>query len=191
MARPKSDRKRLDLLIAASRVIDAEGLGASTASIAKEAGVAGGTLFTYFATKADLLNALYVELKREMAKAALEGVSSSSDPKGQFRRIWTNWTRWAIAYRERRRTLALLATCDEVSPESRKLAADAMEPIGTLLERIKEVGPANNVSFEFIAAITDSIAGTTMDFMVNDPQNAETHCAAGFASLWRVLGGSD
>jgi AcrR family transcriptional regulator len=37
---------------AAIRVIASEGLGAPTATIAKEAGVSNGSLFTYFETKA-------------------------------------------------------------------------------------------------------------------------------------------
>jgi AcrR family transcriptional regulator len=63
MARPKSDDKRSAIVSAAIRVIAGEGLGAATATIAKEAGVSNGSLFTYFETKADLLNRLYVELK--------------------------------------------------------------------------------------------------------------------------------
>ena len=55
---------------AAIRVIASQGLGAPTATIAKEAGISNGSLFTYFETKADLLNHLYVELKTEMAAAA-------------------------------------------------------------------------------------------------------------------------
>ncbi len=55
MARPKSDDKRSAIVSAAIRVIAGQGLGAATATIAKEAGVSNGSLFTYFETKADLL----------------------------------------------------------------------------------------------------------------------------------------
>lgn len=74
MERPKSDDKRSTILEAATRVIATQGLGASTASIAKEAGVASGTLFVYFATKSDLINQLYLELKTEMASGAVGGL---------------------------------------------------------------------------------------------------------------------
>jgi AcrR family transcriptional regulator len=43
-------------MTAATRVIAAQGLSAPTAVIAREAGVANGSLFTYFETKADLIN---------------------------------------------------------------------------------------------------------------------------------------
>jgi AcrR family transcriptional regulator len=41
--------------------------GTATAKIAKEAGVANGTLFQYFATKEDLIIALFISIKEEMA----------------------------------------------------------------------------------------------------------------------------
>ena len=74
MPRPRSDDKRAAIMSAATRVIAAQGLGAATATIAREAGVSNGSLFTYFDTKADLLNQLYLELKTDMAAAALFGV---------------------------------------------------------------------------------------------------------------------
>ena len=63
MPRPRSDEKRSAILAAATRVIVAEGLSAPTMGIAKEAGIANGSLFTYFETKADLFNQLYLEIK--------------------------------------------------------------------------------------------------------------------------------
>jgi NAD(P)-dependent dehydrogenase (short-subunit alcohol dehydrogenase family) len=83
-------------MAAATRVIVTQGLSAPTATIAKEAGVSNGSLFTYFETKADMFNQLYLELMNSMAEA-------------------------------------------------------------------------------------------TMDFMVQDPANADKHCKAGFEALWRVL----
>lgn len=51
MARPKSEDKKQALLEAATQAIAQSGIAASTAVIARNAGVAEGTLFRYFATK--------------------------------------------------------------------------------------------------------------------------------------------
>ena len=66
MARVRSPEKRSAILQAAVREIAENGLAAPTAQIAKRAGVAAGTLFTYFASKEALLNQLYLELKGEV-----------------------------------------------------------------------------------------------------------------------------
>jgi|GraSoi2013_100cm_1033763.scaffolds.fasta_scaffold104262_2 AcrR family transcriptional regulator len=69
MARPRSEDKRNAIIAAATRVIVTQGLSAPTALIAQEAGVSNGSLFTYFETKTDLFNQLYLELKAGMASA--------------------------------------------------------------------------------------------------------------------------
>jgi AcrR family transcriptional regulator len=51
MARVRSPEKRPAILRAAVREIAKVGLGAPTAKIARRAGVAAGTFFTYFRTR--------------------------------------------------------------------------------------------------------------------------------------------
>ena len=95
MARPLSEDRRTAILTAATRVIASDGLGASTAAIAKEARVSNGSLFVYFETKAALLNELYVALKTEMAATASAGLSAESEPREQVGHMWTRWLGWA------------------------------------------------------------------------------------------------
>jgi AcrR family transcriptional regulator len=71
MARPLSEDKRTAILEAATEVVATLGLSAPTAKIAKGAGVAEGTLFTYFANKDELLNRLYQELKMDLRDAMM------------------------------------------------------------------------------------------------------------------------
>ena len=69
MARPKSDDKRQAIIAAAIQVFAENGLSATpTSAISKAAGVAEGTLFTYFSTKNELINALYRSFKVELAE---------------------------------------------------------------------------------------------------------------------------
>ncbi len=62
-----------------------------------------------------------------------------------------------------------------------------MAGIAELMERSRASGPLRDVPMAFVAALMNSMAEATMDFMVNDPANAETHCKTGFDALWRVL----
>jgi AcrR family transcriptional regulator len=66
MARARSPEKRQAILQAAVREIAEAGLGASTGRIARSAGLAEGTMFTYFSSKDNLLNELYIELKTDV-----------------------------------------------------------------------------------------------------------------------------
>src|SRR5580698_2013431 len=103
MARPRSDDRRSAIMSAAARVIAAQGLGAPTAVIAQEAGVANGSLFTYFETKADLFNQLYLELKAELAFVSLKGLPATADIRKQMFHMWSRSMDWAMANPEKRR----------------------------------------------------------------------------------------
>jgi AcrR family transcriptional regulator len=187
MARPKSENKRQSILAAAVRVIAAQGLAAPTAAIAKEAGVANGSLFNYFATKAELFNQLYLELKAEAFEVSMGGMAADADLRTQTFHLWSRWMKWAAAGPEKRKAFAQLCVADEITPETRALAGAAMAPIITLVERIRAGGVLAEQPLPFVFAILESLSGATMDFMIADPERADAHCKAGFEALWRAV----
>jgi AcrR family transcriptional regulator len=187
MPRPKSDDKRAAIMSAATRVIAAQGLGAATATIAKEAGVSNGSLFTYFDTKADLLNQLYLELKTDMGAAALGGLPADGDPREQMLHMWSRWLRWATAYPEKRRALAQLDVSDEITAPIHQAASRAMTGVARLLEHTRENGPMRDAPLAYVVALANAVAEATIDFIVEDPGNADAHSTAGFDALWRMI----
>jgi AcrR family transcriptional regulator len=188
MARRKSEDKRDALIAAATRVIAAQGLSAPTAVIAREAGVSNGSLFTYFDTKADLFNQLYLELKTGMATASLEGLPVKAPLREQFSRMWSNWMRWTMSNPGKRRALALLSVSDDIAQETRAASHQAMADVAEMLELARARGPMRDAPMGFVLAIMNSLAEATMDYMVNDPANADEHSRAGFDALCRMLG---
>lgn len=187
MARPKSDEKRNAIFEAATRVIVTQGLSAPTAGIAKEAGIANGSLFTYFETKADLFNHLYLELKAEMAFVATKNLPEGAELREQFFHLWQNWMNWAVARPEKRRALVQLGVSDEITPETRAAAHKTMARIAELMERSRASGPMREAPMGFVAALMNSVAEATMDYMVQDARNGKKHCKAVFKALWRMM----
>jgi AcrR family transcriptional regulator len=170
------------------RVIVSQGLSAPTAVIAKEAGVANGTLFTYFATKADLLNELYLDLKSGMASAALKGFSPDGESRKQYLHVWSNWMGWAVSPPKKRRALAMLGVSDEITGKSRAAGHKTMAPMRELLERIHANGPMRDAPMGLFMAMMNSVAEATMDYMVQDKAHAAKHCRVGFEAVWRMIG---
>ncbi len=187
MARPKSDDKRQAIMAAAVRVIAAQGPGAPTAAIAKEAGVANGSLFNYFATKAELYNQLYLDLKAEAFRVAMDEMPAEADLRTQTFHLWSRWMNWAASSPEKRKAFAQICVADDISPESRAQAGAAMAPIVALIERVRAGGVLAGQPLPFVFAILESLSGATMDFMIADPEHAQTHCKAGFEALWRAI----
>jgi AcrR family transcriptional regulator len=187
MPRPRSDDKRAAIMSAAARVIAAQGLGAATAAIAKEAGVSNGSLFTYFDTKADLLNQLYLELKKDMAAAALGGLPAEADVREQMRHMSSGWLRWATSHQEKRRALAQLEVSDEITASTHRAASQAMTGVAEILERSRENGPMRDAPLAFVVAMAGALADTMIDAIIADPGNADVYSETGFDALWRMI----
>ena len=70
--------------------------GTPTSLIAKESGVAVGTLFHHFASKEELINSAYVTAKSHMASSLKAGIDGESTIEGKAQRLWGNLIRWGV-----------------------------------------------------------------------------------------------
>jgi AcrR family transcriptional regulator len=124
VARPKSEDKRNGILEAATRLFAERGLTAApTSEISKQASVAEGTLFTYFQTKDDLINALYREIKLELADAMMSDFPRKKKVGTRLRHVWDRWVNWGAANPKQRKVLAQLTVSEALTKESRDAAA--------------------------------------------------------------------
>ncbi len=187
MPRPRSDEKRTALLEAATRIIVTHGLSAPTAGIAKEAGIPNGSLFTYFETKTELLNQLYLELKGEMAATALKGLPARAEPRERMFHTWRNWTNWAVTFPEKRQVLAQLSVSGEITAESRAAGRKMMADLAELADQSRATGAMRNAPLGFVLSIMNSVAEATMDCMTQDAANAKKRCKEGFDAVWRMV----
>ena len=105
MARLKSEDKRNFILSAATEVFAERGLAAPTAAITAVAGVAEGTLFTYFRTKDELVNALYREIKLELADAMMSGFPRKASVRHRLQHVWNRYVEWGIANEKQHKVL--------------------------------------------------------------------------------------
>jgi len=187
MARPKSDDKRNAILAAATQVVADQGLGAPTATIAKLAGVAEGTLFTYFATKDELLNRLYLELKAELSEAMLPPEGKSSDARTRLRLGWQRYVRWGVSHPHKRKVLAQLGVSDRITEQSKATGQRAFTEINEMLQESISSGALRERPAAFVGAIMGSLAETTMDFMARDPAHADDYETSGFEAFWNAI----
>jgi len=189
MARSRNPAHRRDLLAAATRVFGAQGLGASTASIAEAAGVSTGTLFVHFDTKSALVNALYVELKSEMARVATEGVPLGAPPREQLRHMWDRWVAWCATQPEKRRALAHLGVAEDLTEDTRAATRQAYADIAALVRAIVESGPMHDAPLGFALALMSSITDATIDDLLQSPDPTGIRSALAFDAMWRALAG--
>ncbi len=177
MARPLSEEKRNSILSAATQVVAALGISAPTSRIAKEAGVAEGTIFTYFSNKDVLLNQLYLELKKEVAMELIANFPPGKELSEKVQHVWMTYVYWAVRNRDKRKAMQQLSVSNYISDETRQLTHEFLTEIDSMLQELSDY--EKQVSPEFITAVMTSFSETTVDFMMQYPTKADEYAETG------------
>ncbi|WP_253824986.1 TetR/AcrR family transcriptional regulator, partial [Vibrio chagasii] len=94
--------KRQQILSAAEKLIAEVGFqGLSMQKLAKEAGVAAGTIYRYFDDKDHLIDDVRVLVTQRVADAVQDGVNDSDPIKQRYRTMWLNICKLATVSPER------------------------------------------------------------------------------------------
>jgi AcrR family transcriptional regulator len=185
MARPKSDDKRHALLDAAEWIFAERGLAAApTSAISKQAGVAEGTLFTYFKTKDDLVNALYRAIKLDLAEALLAGFPRKGPVRDRLEYVWNAFVDWGVGNPRRLNVLDQLSVSDTISEESKAVGYEPFAEIEALARSSIQARILQDLPVDFIAANMKCLAETTMNFMAVRPEEADQYRKWGFQTFW-------
>jgi AcrR family transcriptional regulator len=186
VARPLSEDRRAALLEAATEVFAKHGLAASTALISKTAGVSEGSLFTYFKTKDDLINALYREIRLDLAASVLEGFPRKAGIRDRLQHVWTRYVSWGVANPLAHKTLRLVtmssAIGSEVRAESGALFAEVERLQQDAVDQRRLQLPPGMAS-QALKALSEM----TMDLIDKEPKRKNEYIAIGFQMLWGAL----
>jgi AcrR family transcriptional regulator len=187
MARVKSPEKRTAILRAAVHEIARAGLGAPTARIARRAGVAAGTLFTYFPNKEELLNELYVELKGEVYTRINTNFPHKGSLERRARHIWSSVLDWAIEFPEKRKVSAQLNVSDLITPETRARTGAQRGTVDETLSELGIRGALRGLPAGFATATMSAMQEATMEFIAKQPKQREELIERAFQVFWRAL----
>lgn len=187
MARPRDPEKRKAILEAAVAEIAEAGLGAATAKIAKRAGLAEGTLFTYFATKDELLNELYVELKLELYALVNEEFPHKASVEQRAWHVWSCSLQWSIDAPLRRKVSVQLNLSDAVTVETRERTAGERGTIDTIFAAIDARESMRGMPKGFGSAMMGAMQEATMDLVARHPRQRKALVERGFALYWRAV----
>jgi len=93
---------KVDAILAAALALFVERgyHGTAVPSIAEHAGVAAGTIYHHFASKEELVNAVFRRWKERIAHEVHAGFPASAPPREQFRAIWNQMAQFALANRD-------------------------------------------------------------------------------------------
>jgi AcrR family transcriptional regulator len=186
VTRPKSEDKRNAILDAATGLFAERGLAAApTSEISKRAGIAEGTLFTYFETKDDLINSLYRELKLELADAMMSDFPRKKNVRTRLRHVWDRYVNWGIANPKQRKVLAQLTVSEVVTKESRDAGSTPFVELQTMIrDAIEQRVFRNDLPVELISKSLAALVEATIDLTVTNPSKANKYRDSGFQMFW-------
>ena len=186
MARARSPEKRSAILSAAVEEIAEAGLAAPTAKIAKRAGVAEGTLFTYFATKEELLNQLYLHLKTEGYARINTGYPHTASLKRRLWHVWSSYLDWAIEFPNKRKVSVQLNVSDMLTAGTRAKAAAERALVDSTLGELERRGTLRDLPPRFAAAMMSAMQEATMEFAARQPKQRQKLIENAFELFWQA-----
>jgi AcrR family transcriptional regulator len=186
VARPKSEDRRNAILDAATRLFAERGLTAApTSEISKQAGVAEGTLFTYFETKDHLINALYRKIKLELADAMMSDFPRKKNVRTKLRHVWDRYLGWGIANPKQRKVLAQLQVAEVLTEESRNAGSAPFVEFQIMIRGAMEQRVfRNDAPVELISRSLAALVEAMIDLTVSNPSKARQYRDSGFQMFW-------
>jgi AcrR family transcriptional regulator len=190
MSRPRSEEKRQAILDAALRVFAERGIAhAPTWAISKAAGVAEGSLFTYFGSKDELIAELYRELRQDFSRH-LDGLPDEEDARTRLKFIWDKYLELGRTHPERLKVLSQLRASGTLFKENEE-PTFAFREILRATHEVTKGKELHGAPPEYLVLIMRAHAEMTMEFINAHPESAEMCRETGFRILWNGLTASE
>jgi AcrR family transcriptional regulator len=185
----ESDKQKRILEAALDLFTDLGFHGASTASIAEKAGVAVGTLFHYFATKEDLINALYLEIKIRMRSRLLLGLDQVESLRERFEILWLNSVRWSMDRPREIHFFRLFGVSPNISQSTRQKGMQHFSFLIDLIEQGKQQGLLKNLSSDLMIDLIMSGLNAVQEHFLQFPERFKdtAYRASLFQTSWDTI----
>ncbi|GLS89515.1 TetR family transcriptional regulator [Psychromonas marina] len=191
---PKKDKKQALLDSALALFVDQGFHATSTASIAKKAGVATGTLFHHFASKDALLNHLFMAVKLEFAEDISQGIltrgQTGKDLKSDAEHLWQHAIDWALQNPIKQRFFLQYSMSSEVDATIREQAMNSvLHFVVVLIEKGQQQGIIADFPIPLMLANCHGQYLAAIRYFTDHPQWGDdvSQRQASFELFWRSM----
>jgi TetR/AcrR family transcriptional regulator, repressor of fatR-cypB operon len=131
--------KRTAILDAALELFVERGYhGTAVPAVAERAGVGAGTIYRYFKSKEDLVNALYRDWKQALATQVILRIAPDAPPREQFHQMWAGLGAFAKKYPKVFSFLELHHHASYLDEESRTVESRVLDLATAFVARMQE-----------------------------------------------------
>lgn len=160
-----------------------------TSQIAKEAGVAVGTLFHHFATKEDLVNALFLSCKQDWVAALAPAVEHVQDLRGGVQDIFFRSLDWAVRNPDKFRFIVQYHQSVHIRAGTLEAARQQFEPLLMILTRNTPPGRWKPLPLDLLVLIAWNLIATLSQQAIEHPEMMKEPLfrETAFTVLWDAL----
>ena len=184
--KPKDDEKFKAIADATFALVEQTGLsGLTMAAIARQAGLATGTLYVYFKSKEELVNALYAQAKTATAARVMQGDTPGAPFRSRFQNMWRNLLKNRLTHSAEVVFQEQYYNSPWFSEANRDLSARLFKDWIDLIEKaraqqiLKDV-PTMLLASSFMGSVRET-AGLLRSGVLTD---SEAHLAQAFGVCW-------
>lgn len=175
---------------AALRLFTEDGFDATpTSRIAKEAGVATGTLFHHFSSKDELINALYIAVKERMIERIARGVTADQSLRDRLRQVWVNSISWGLDFPAEYRFFRQYSGSRYINDKAKEEGEAYLQFLFDLLQEGADNGVLKSTDASFLYAIGSGLVMEVIQYLLTrgKPENQDAIWETGWRSFWDAL----
>ena len=153
MAEDLADKKTAALQAALELIAEQGFQGAPMSQIAERAGIGVGTIYRYFASKDELINALYIDIKSRLTRHILCNFSESLPVQESFEKLLGAFVHYCVAHPAELGFTEQYENSPLITAATRAELLQLFQPIEELFQRAKAERLLKDLPFEMIGAL--------------------------------------
>ncbi len=186
----RTDKKQALLDTALALFVSQGFYATSTASIAKQAGVATGTLFHHFSSKDELMQQLFLSIKQEFADAITSQINQQSDLKADTQHLWQVAINWALSNPLKQEFFQQYSMSPSIPSEIRQQAMNSiLSFMGELILRGQKTGELADYPLSLMQESCHGQYLAATRYFLDNPHEWENEAykQASFSMFWNAM----
>lgn len=139
----------------------------STTSITKHAGVGTGTLFLYYKSKDDLINAIYAGVKQEMVEEIHQVYNTDLGFEQNFKSIWMVLIGWGVRNPKKFRFLNEIQNSPIITKVTQEQVTASFAFFADMIEQAQQDELIREESYEFLSVLIGGQFSATINYLIN------------------------
>jgi AcrR family transcriptional regulator len=162
--------------------------GTPTSKIAKEAGVANGTLFHYFPTKEALIGQLYVIIKQELNQILGNKTDMNGNVKEAFKQVYYSTINWALVNKDKFHYIQQVQFSPHLALIPTEVLHEQTQMHFNFIEYAKSNGAIRVLPTDLIFTLVNSqIMGIYQYILTQSSEQQPRIIEQGFEMIWELI----